>query len=125
MAISNRDRVGKALELLGPALGLYVDRRMTKRSPMGGNWKAAYPNDNLVSDTSALSGVVYDHWDVVFKAELRGTGRGLVNEVRDWRNRWAHDQPIPHDDAYRALDSIERLLALIDAPEAAEVGASK
>ena len=30
MALSNRDRVGKALELLAEAFGPYIDRRMTK-----------------------------------------------------------------------------------------------
>src|ERR1019366_41014 len=33
MAVSNRDRVAKALELLGRALGPYVDQRMSKSSP--------------------------------------------------------------------------------------------
>ena len=53
MALSNRDRVGKALELLAGAFGPYIDRRMTKRSPMGGNWKAAYADVNVEEDPSA------------------------------------------------------------------------
>ena len=46
----------------------------------------------------------------MFRNELRTTGRNLVGEVRDWRNKWAHNEPFSHDDAYRALDTIERLL---------------
>ena len=125
MALSNRDRVGKALELLAGAFGPYIDRRMTKRSPAGGNWKAAYADVNIEEDPSAQINVLLDNWQTVFRDELRATGRNLVGEARDWRNKWAHNEPFSQDDAYRSLDTIERLLALIDAPEAAEVGATK
>ncbi|HEX6393107.1 MAG TPA: DUF499 domain-containing protein [Acidimicrobiales bacterium] len=125
MAISNRDRVGRALELVGVGLGPYVGRRMTKRTPVGGNWTAAYPGENVNTDTSILITVILDHWQDVFREELKTTGRNLVGEVRDWRNKWAHHEAFSHDDAYRALDSAERLLALIDAKEAAQVGKSK
>ena len=94
-------------------------------SPTGGNWKTQYAADNIDSDPSALIGVILDHWQPVFRDELKSTGRNLVGEVRDWRNKWAHHEAFSHDDAYRALDSIERLLALVDAGQAAEVGASK
>jgi predicted AAA+ superfamily ATPase len=125
LALSNRDRVGKATELVGAALGPYVDRRMTRKSTVGGNWKAQYPGENLDSDSSALIGIILDHWQAIFRDELKSTGRNLVGEVRDWRNKWAHQEAFSHDDAYRALDSAERLLALIDAPQASEVGESK
>jgi len=125
MAVSNRDRVGRALELLGGALGGFVDRRMTRRSPQGGHWKAAYQGANVETDVSALVGVIFDHWHDVFKEELRSTGRNLAGEIREWRNKWAHSEPFSTDDAYRALDSIERLLSLIDSSEAAEVGQAK
>ena len=124
MALSNRERVGKALELLARAFGPYIDRRMAKASPRGGNWKAAYADANVDGDPSAQINVVLDNWQV-FRNELRTTGRNLVGEVRDWRNKWAHNEPFSHDDAYRSLDTIERLLALIDASEADEVGAAK
>jgi len=125
MAVSNRERVGRAMELLGTALGLYVDRRMSKRAPAGGNWKAAYVNENVETDPSVLVGVILDNWQDVFRDELRGPGRNLLSEAREWRNHWAHNNSFSHPDAYRALDTVERLLALIDAPEAAEVGKSK
>jgi len=125
MAVSNRDRVGRALELLAGAVGPYVDRLMTQGSPAGGNWKASYADVNLASDPSAQINVILDNWQGVFKGELKATGRNLVGEVRDWRNKWAHNEPFSHDDAYRALDTVERLLVLISASEAAEVGAAK
>jgi len=117
--------VGKALELLGGPFGAYIDGRMTKGSSIGGNWKAAYADVNVSEDPSAQINVVLDNWQTVFRHELRTTGRNLVGEVREWRNKWAHNEPFSHEDAYRSLDTIERLLALIDAPEAAAVGASK
>ena len=125
MALSNRDRVGRALELFGVGVAGYVDRRMTKRSPMGGNWKAAYAGDNVEADSSALINVILGNWPDVFKEELKAQGRNLVDETRLWRNKWAHNEAFSHEDAYRALDSIERFLALIDAPDATDVGASK
>ena len=45
----------------------------------------------------------------------------LVNELRDVRNRWAHQEPFSGDDADRALDSAERLLTAVSAPQADEV----
>ena len=125
MALSNRDRVGKALEQLGQAFGPYIDRRMSKSSPTGGHWKATYSDVNVDQDASAQINVVLDNWQPCFGTNLRTTGRNLIGEVRDWRNKWAHNEPFSHDDAYRALDTIERLLTVIDAPEATEVGAAK
>ena len=41
--------------------------------------------------------------------------RNYVRELIDARNRWAHQEPFSSDDAYRALDSAERLLQAISA----------
>lgn len=113
MAVSNRDRVGDGLHLLGIELGLFIDQRMTSSSPLGSHWKAAYPNANLDSDVSAQTGVVLDHWDGVFRDILHNMGRTLVHEVREWRNRWAHSESFSHDDVDWALDTMQRLLRLI------------
>ncbi len=125
MATSNRDRVARALELLGRAFGPYVDQRMSKSSPKGDGWKATYADVNVDKDPAAQISAVLDNWQDVFRNELRTTGRNLIGEVRDWRNKWAHNEPFSHDDAYRALDTIERLLTVIGASEATEVGAAK
>jgi predicted AAA+ superfamily ATPase len=69
--------------------------------------------------------VVIDSWDAAFRSELQRGDRNVVHELRDWRNKLAHHAPISTEDAYRALDSIERLLVAIDAREATEVGRSK
>ena len=66
-----------------------------------------------------------ESWDRAFAAELGKSERNVVFELRDWRNRWAHNDAFTVDDAYRTLDSIERLLVAADAREATEVGAAK
>lgn len=121
MAVSNRERVGQAIELLGFAFGRYVDQRMTRRSPAGGNWKVAYPGENVDSDASAIIGVILNNWPNVFRDELRGKGRSWLGEARDWRNDWAHNRTFSDRDTDRALETVWQLLALIDAPEAAKV----
>ena len=50
----------------------------------------------------------------------------MFSELIEARNRWAHQETFTSDDAYRALDSAERLLQAISAGEqAAEVGRMK
>ena len=44
-----------------------------------------------------------------------------MSELRDMRNKWAHQEPFSSDDADRALDSAERLLAAVSAPQADEI----
>ena len=69
--------------------------------------------------------VIADTWNAVFRDEFTKTERNLVFELRDTRNRWAHNDAFSLDDTYRSLDSIERLLIAIDATQASEVGRSK
>ena len=44
-----------------------------------------------------------------------------MSELRDIRNRWAHQESFSSDDAYRALDSTHRLLTAVSSPETGEV----
>src|SRR5690606_18265978 len=64
-------------------------------------------------------------WYDVFRKTLGYAERNLISELRDVRNKWAHQQSFSTDDAYRALDSIERLLTAISAPQARELGDMK
>lgn len=127
MALTNRDRVDKALELFGRELAPYVDRRMTAKSPQGGHWKAEYAGEHLEGDPSALINVVLGNWDSVFKAELKGDGRTYIGEIKTIRNTWAHQlgKPYSFDDTYRALDTIERMLRVLDSAGADEIAKLK
>lgn len=46
-------------------------------------------------------------------------------ELRDVRNKWAHQDAFSADDAYRAIDSVHRLLQSMSAPEAVEAARLK
>jgi predicted AAA+ superfamily ATPase len=70
-------------------------------------------------DPAALLRVLTEEWRV-FKDRLSRPEQAMCSELRDVRNRWAHNAPFNNDDTYRALDSMERLLTAVDAPEHAD-----
>ncbi|NLG83533.1 MAG: ATP-binding protein [Firmicutes bacterium] len=130
MAITNYERVGKALELLRQGLAPFVEREF--RHAYGGRYAdeaARFLGDDRLNtrrpmaewDAAALLKVMWDAWNEVFKGVLGFAERSLVSELRDWRNKWAHQEPFSSDDAYRALDSVARLLTAVSAPQAEEV----
>jgi len=57
------------------------------------------------------------HWKSIFKYKLSREHRNWVKELQSTRNRWAHTGlfNIPDDDAWRALDTMARLMEQIDA----------
>jgi predicted AAA+ superfamily ATPase len=131
MAISNYERVGKALELLKNGLQPFVEREIkavfgdkgieTLKATAGGPPSAAAGKDIFEElDCSALLKVMWDCWNDVFSKTLGHAGRSLVSELRDVRNKWAHQQTFSTDDAYRALDSMQRLLIGVSAAKEAE-----
>ena len=73
-------------------------------------------------DVAALLKLMWETWNDVFRAVLGRAERNFVSELRDHRNNWAHQQPFSGDDAYRALDTTNRLLTAVSAPPAADVG---
>ncbi len=132
MAITNQERVGKALDLLKEGLRPFVEREL--KSQHAQLWfeqaKAAISEGqaNLFGteakpkwDTAILLSVMWNQWQQVFRKTLGQSERTLVSELRDVRNRWAHQESFSTDDAYRALDSAARLLTAVSATEAAEV----
>lgn len=135
MATSNHERVGKALELLNQGLKPYIEREL--RGVYGNQWEArardVLREDSMADsrsgvinwDTQALLVVLWEHWNTVFRNILGHAERSLVSELRDTRNRWAHQKAFSLDDSYRALDTIQRLLAAISAPEAIEIERQK
>jgi predicted AAA+ superfamily ATPase len=129
MAVSHRDRIGQAFELLAAGLKPYVDRRMRAASQLKERWFAELARrergEVSLNDPAMQLKVLADHWDLAFREELGRSDRNVVFELRDVRNRWAHNANFSIDDTYRALDSIERLLVAVDATQAAEVGRSK
>jgi predicted AAA+ superfamily ATPase len=76
-------------------------------------------------DIALVLSVIWDRWNNTFGKTLGRAERSLVSELRDVRNRWAHQNPFTSDDTYRALDSAARLLTAVSAPQAAEVEKAK
>src|SRR3989449_430821 len=130
MSITNHERVGKALDLVKTGLAPFVERE----------FKSLYEEKALSEaqrfmtterldanrpfsawDAAVLLRLMWDSWNDVFRRTLGQAERTLVSELRDVRNRWAHQEPFSGDDADRALDSAERLLAAVSAPQADEV----
>ncbi len=130
MAATNHERVGQALGLLSRGLAPFVAREC--QSKYGERWLAAVTrmdpgsaqSAKKISPTDAqfLLKVIWDEWQSVFRTTLGQSERTYVSELRDVRNRWAHQDAFSGDDAYRSLDSIHRLLLAVSAAdEAVEV----
>ena len=135
MLSSNHERIGRALDLLNTALRPYVEREL--QAVHGETWEATVADARRGGrrgnaraeashwDTQALLKVLWDQWQPVFGRTLGRAERSLVSELTEVRNQWAHQQALSTDDTYRALDSIERLLKAIAAPEATEAERQK
>ena len=129
MAITNHERVGKALDYLNAGLLPFVEREMTQ--VYGEDWEEiavkAYPEDHPARgekgrwDTQKILLVMWDQWNTVFIKTLGHAERSIISELRETRNNWAHQQTFSGNDTYRALDSVERLLNAVSAPQAADV----
>ena len=131
MAITNHERVGKALDLFRNGIAPYVDREIKAAVQTGALSPQAvkgFLGDPMLADksigqfdVSALMKLMWDTWNEVFKRTLSFAQRSLVSEIRTFRNDWAHQKPFSSDDTDRALDSMERLLTATSAAEAEEV----
>jgi hypothetical protein len=127
MAMTNHERVGKGLDLLNAGVRPFVERELkaTYKDRWTETARPSFPNwqqtgkiaKDLNWDTQALLGVMWDLWNDCFRKILGPSDRSLVSELRDVRNKWAHQKSFSTDDAYRAVDSISRLLTAVAAPE--------
>lgn len=129
--VSNIDRIGAALDILAEALEPFIARVLVPHLPDGmTDWTAILrvkdgvagkeylPNDPQVQLrvlTESLGALRYPFSEVLSRAE-----QNLAGELRAVRDSWAHRKPFSPDDAYRALDTTERLLRAIGAAPAAD-----
>src|SRR5437667_12697502 len=113
MAISNHERVGKALELLKGGLGPFVEREFKNayRDRAAAEVGRFMAEDRLNAkrpvadwDVAALLKLMWESWNDVFRKTLGPAERSLLSELRDQRNKWAHQESFSSDDAYRAPD---------------------
>ena len=139
MALSNRDRIGSMLEVIAPALDDYisaviggVDRAAGANwvqlvaakdgNPPGKTYEPGDPQQSLRMLTdSSISTHVRPRW-YPFNDTLGRVGQAFATELKDARGTWAHNGSFSDDDAYRVLDTAERLMRLLGKqPEAEEV----
>ncbi|MFG1363446.1 Swt1 family HEPN domain-containing protein [Xanthobacter versatilis] len=135
MAMTNQERVGKAMDLLRGGLAPFVEREVQSAVKAGTVRMDAvrrFAEDPMLGnkpiaqwDVAGLLKLMWETWNDVFRRTLGFAERSLVSELRDVRNKWAHQNPFSSDDADRALDSMGRLLTAVSAPEADELGKMK
>lgn len=135
MATSNIENVGKGLQILRAGLSPYMMREL--KSKFKDHWWTAGVENSMTGavgreglsssgtpeerfellDIQALLVIMWDIWNEVFREQLGHTGRSYVSELREVRNRWAHQQSFTLEDTHRALDTMKRMLEMISAPE--------
>ena len=129
---SVQDRINRSLDLLTQGMSPFVEREL--RATYRDNWldaaRGSFRDDRGIAinkgdtirwDTHSLLTVMWDQWNGVFRYKLGHLERSLVSELREYRNRWAHQQQFNFEDTYRILDSVERLLKSVGAAETESV----
>lgn len=137
MATSNRDRIGKMFELLAPPLDAFIGQAVAEVLSDGASWtslvalrdqqkgiegksySATDPQVQLRMLTDNIPNFLRKGW-YPFDDQLGRVGKGYAQELRDVRNEWAHNGTFSDDEAYRALDTSERLLVLMGASAVAD-----
>lgn len=137
MALSNRDRIGQMFDVTAPALREFIDGVLTPHLPQDTDWaqlvalkdaKKGGPSKTYSSNdpqvqlrmlTENIPHQVKPGW-YPFDGLLNPLQKSFASELRDTRNTWAHGGSFTDDDAYRALDTAERLLVSIGAGDAAD-----
>ncbi len=122
MVMPNNERVSRGLDAVRDGI----------RPVCEAAWKAAYgpgwldemngrdrgavgvadPNDLIF-----LLKAMQNTWQEVWRQRLGQSERGYTSELREARNKWAHQGQFSTDDTYRMLDTAERLLEAFSAAE--------
>ena len=126
--LSYRERVTIALEVLTREVYPYLEESLRKiyRDRWLDAAEESFRKDRSLTrnsdktprwDAQAILTVMWDQWNSVFRHKLGHTERSMVSELREFRNRWAHQMDFDFDDTFRVLDSVQRLIRAI-APDA-------
>lgn len=110
--------VGNALDLLSEGLRDLVDQVLSEEYKTA-DWHERWAADeaakrgrpfNCAKEDVQIQLLALTQRKYLFRNRLSNTHLAHASELRDVRNRWAHQQRISMDDALRALDTAERLL---------------
>lgn len=140
MALSNRERIDRMFQAMAPALDDFIASVIGQGDPqLGSVWAKLVQNKD--QKNGAPTTKTYDPLDpqvqlrmltegnittkfkpgwYPFDQALGKAGKSYAIELREVRNTWAHNGTFSDDDAYRALDTGERLLRLIAASSEAD-----
>jgi predicted AAA+ superfamily ATPase len=140
MAISNRDRVARVMDLLKEGLGPFVLREYKMVYKGSGYvreiddalrtsaYELPYEVLNALNVEEALCQAIDAHgwlhlmlrqWPKVFQDKLGYDGRNYVGELVSARNAWAHQKSFSNEEAYRVADTAGLLLKAISAGDQA------
>ncbi|TDH48412.1 DUF3320 domain-containing protein [Mycobacterium eburneum] len=124
--------VGEALGILIDGLGPFVERVLADALPTGIEWPELLRRKDMAAgrrvglyrsrDLSLMLRAMTERFGELgypFNRDLPRQGQNYASELRDVRNRWAHNEPFTASQAYRALDSAELLLVAIGADKQA------
>ena len=126
-ALSNKERVGRALDLVAEGLGPWMIPQL--HSKYGNNWAAevgrtaglsgrdATPNH---SDPAYLFWVFDKQWHGLFRDQLSYEDKRAVSALWDARKEWAHGERISSERTERVLMDSEHILRSIGAVEQAD-----
>ncbi|MFH1304472.1 MAG: Swt1 family HEPN domain-containing protein [Planctomycetota bacterium] len=126
----DNERIKLTLELLGSGLCPIIEQEM--KAVYQDAWidraKESFRNSPVTSqpegeairwDAHSTLLILWDHWNSVFRNRLTPLERSFVGELREYRNRWAHQSQINTADTLRILDTASRLLSAAGATEEA------
>ncbi|MDR1392968.1 MAG: DUF499 domain-containing protein [Bifidobacteriaceae bacterium] len=128
--MNNRDRVGKGFDLLVEGLTDPVDDVMRQVFGNQSDWNELWaardalrhgtpPKTYSKNDALILLRAITE-FGREFASILSRPQQAYASELRETRNLWAHSEPFSSDDTIRALDTMERLLLAVNAPDSAE-----
>ncbi len=124
MAVTNHERVGKALTLVRDAIRPEVERKW--RTQYGIQWlprvnQRLHHRDRVASpdDLAFLLKGMNATWDQFFRDTLSRSTRSYLNLLWDARNDWAHNKRFSSEHTLRVLDHCEMMLEAFRASESA------
>lgn len=122
--LSNRERVGRGLEILASGLGQFTSTRLPPSSPDASDWVDVFvardkdrgraPREYSLSDARFQLRIITEEQRAL-RGGMPSSARAYAAELRDTGNNWAHGGAFSDDDADRALDTMARLLAVVGA----------
>ncbi|ODR03479.1 DNA helicase [Mycobacterium intermedium] len=131
--VDYHEQVGEALGILIGGLRPFVERVLTEALPPGVSWTELLRRKDIAAgrrvgmyqerDLSLMLRAMTERLGDVgfpFSQHLSRQAQNYASELRDIRNRWAHNEAFSAADAYRAIDTIELLLRAIGEQTQAE-----